>query len=713
MPELRQNFGRASKLLSFFGFGSDTPYTPAKVLKDQSGLTIHDASEINQNGMPAQEPTRYDEMAEYSPIAAAIKMIVDEAIQTEASCPGTLWIEGGSTTVQTTLTHLLNHTLEMEDVIKSQFHTTIVHGTNIEKLILGPNGVHGWHAIPVQEMKRVVDTDRRLVGWLYTQEEAPIGRHVLAGSARAKGVKADEKLWMPWDFVCARLMGRDRSKEFGTPLLRDILMTYNRLRMAEDAMVSYRLAMQPSRYVFKLDVGTMDVTDVGSLRTRWKNELRGSRNIDPDAMFYNHRYKPWAMDDIVVYPIRKDSNSAIDKLQGDNEIPDIADVEHLYRQLTGVLGIPPEFLGAKTDGQSSWKGNSSLATQDLRFQRTIKTVRQPIILMYDTVCRIHLALIGEDPYETFIVKMSNIAAVEATSQMELVGAQADLAQKLVQMGDAVGLPKDEWVRHIFTRFLPLPRDILDPLLISLAMKSGEAKNGEGAPAGGSPMDASSFEPSQDFGGGGLLDQNGLPTPPDMPSDGGDDAPAPDQDPVESTDTPPDPASAGPAPTPDGPGSLTASIKRIQRAGRLLTESEAVHLYNLRAKHRRKAEVLTEATLVERRKRLCESLDNAKKKLHEDTAASHALRVSIGRVYKAAYGYVPQIFSDDSKSVQKLIESYKSTKDGVYQQLVESEASTATEDHPLVTSYRKMRESRQANPNPQRKIIVDLRQRKLS
>jgi hypothetical protein len=288
-----------------------------------------------------------------------------------------------------------------------------------------------------------------------------------------------------------RLLGEERNTEYGTSLLKPATQVYKRLRMSEDQMVTYRLQLQPSRYLMKVDTGESTTTDIWDTINQWKQYLRSTKNIDPDKNTYEVRYNPWSLDDIIILPLRKDSTSDFTKMEGDSEVPDITDVKYLMRLLAGMLNIPPEFLGVEPEGGSSLVSKSSLAVQDLRFLRSIKAVRSSVMQAYDKVARIHLALRDKDPFIPFKVKMSNITALESESQMELINNQADLADKLITLGNNIQAPKEEWLRMVFSKFMPLPDELVDLIAIGNAMKSSEGENYQPLPSGPDLKDLSS------------------------------------------------------------------------------------------------------------------------------------------------------------------------------------------------------------------------------
>lgn len=666
----RRNFSRVGKLLTLFGFGASTPYNSASLKKaKQGGLNpgmngvgglgnfqewyskqLQDGKDFNS------QIADWKDMVAYSPIAAAIRLITDECIQTEHSCPGTLWIEGADTDTESELNHLINVNLEMEDVIRSQFWWLISYGNNFEKLLIGPKGIHGWRKVELDQIERIVDENRRLIGFYYKQEDPPDEQCALWGKAGEQ-----KKLWKPWDFIHMRIMGEDRASEYGSSLLRPATQVYKKLRMAEDQMITYRLNMQPSRYVFMVDVGENPPTDVGTIVNDWNNYLRSNRRIDAKTNTYDHRYNPWGLDDLIIIPKRKDSTTDFQKLAGDNEVPDITDVKYQLRLLAGALNVPAEFLGVEPEGGSSLNAKSPLAIQDLKFLRSIKAVRNPVMQSYDKACRIHLALQNKDPFVPFKVKMSNISALESESQMELTSAQADLADKLIALGNNIDAPKDEWLRMIFTRFMPLPAELVDIIAIGNSMKTGEED----------------YEP--------------LPPGPELGDLGGDGGGAPEEEsPIELPEPP------TPQESKDDPRKMQRYLAECRKIRKKHFESyfspaRSLKRYNRKLHESKKLDV---KKLMETRRRL----DECGKQLRGNLSKHPKVWSAIGRLINVTEGYYPDIYKMSEEDYKNWLLELRGSRVNTYTntapRLMESApAAPSEEKHEMVVTVEAARKAR--------------------
>ena len=189
------NFSRVGKMLTLFGYGQLAPYN-ANALKmalnpsnrDKrmaSGKSVRDwYQERVSDGQSFQQSLQdWTEMCNYSPIAAGIRIIVEECLQTEQASPATLWVEGGDTETEKELNEFIIGRLQMEDVIRSQFKAVISYGNNFERLHLGPEGIHGWHYRDIEKVERFSDEFKRLIG-SSTRRAPPTPEAVVWGRER-------------------------------------------------------------------------------------------------------------------------------------------------------------------------------------------------------------------------------------------------------------------------------------------------------------------------------------------------------------------------------------------------------------------------------------------------------------------------------------------------------------------------------------------------
>lgn len=150
----------------------------------------------------------WEEMAGWDLIAAALVEIVDEATQTDANSPGTLWYQCNDQDFEEELNDMLVR-LEVEHILQSQVWHVAAFGNHFEKLEYAPKeGVIGMSYVHPQEMRRYwLERNRKVVGYRWMGHR-PNKEDVFVMPDNTTPVErvsmnngqSLEELWYPWDF---------------------------------------------------------------------------------------------------------------------------------------------------------------------------------------------------------------------------------------------------------------------------------------------------------------------------------------------------------------------------------------------------------------------------------------------------------------------------------------------------------------------------------
>jgi len=467
-------FGRIPKLMKLFGMMDDLPRSATL-----SGVG-HDANLGNNNvGQSTygnyqsqlalsqdyeQKQRDYADMIQYDLIASALEIYQEEAVSTDIMYPDPMWIESSDKEIQKNLESLFNR-LNTIEILGSQAWHVAAYGNQFEKIEYNYDvGIVSSSHCDIEHIKRHWDQYRNLLGFSYSegQPDNPQFRH-RADFSGLKTSENNEELWQPWDFVHSRKLSKNRSTEYGDGLIEPARQIYKKLKMAEDAMITHRMDIMPSRILMEIDTGQSDAVTQRKIMNDWRRHIRSNLHIDKNTNEFEKRYDPWAMDNIIFFPKKAGSNTAITKLDGDSDVPDITDVEFLTKKLCGVLRIPPAYLGFEGDVNAK----ATLIQESVRFARVIRSLRAPIIAGWTRMCEIHLAMQNIDPDEVdFQIYMPPISAVDEEMRAGIISTQIDIVDALAGIGDAFGLDRRQWGSYIFKEYMHLPDDLVDSFMLS-------------------------------------------------------------------------------------------------------------------------------------------------------------------------------------------------------------------------------------------------------
>ena len=152
----------------------------------------------------------WDEMSQWDLLAAALVEIVDEATQTDANSPGTIWYQCNDSKFEEELNDMLVR-IDAESALPSQVWYTAAMGNHFEKLEYAPKeGVLGMSFVHPMEMRRYwLERNRKCIGFRWLNHKPnkedvfvqPDNRTPVERVSMASGQNTED-LWYPWDF-CA------------------------------------------------------------------------------------------------------------------------------------------------------------------------------------------------------------------------------------------------------------------------------------------------------------------------------------------------------------------------------------------------------------------------------------------------------------------------------------------------------------------------------
>jgi hypothetical protein len=239
-----------------------------------------------------------------------------------------------------------------------------------------------------------------------------------------------------------------------------------------------------------VDTGNQTVMEQSEQINMFVNLVRNALSIDILGGTMEARFRPPGLDSMLFFPKRHDENTEIITMQGDHDVPDVYDLELLYKQLFAGAKIPKAYLGFE---ENTGIAQASLVSQDIRFARMIRVLRKPIIIAFHQLAEIQLALKGYDPTQYNIeVHMSKISGLEEELNAATLEKQIDFASTLSSLCQSLEIPNREIIDLVFREYLHVPRRFVDLAKLSASIEQalGKAKEDQMAMGGG--------------GGGGMM-----------------------------------------------------------------------------------------------------------------------------------------------------------------------------------------------------------------
>lgn len=480
-----------------------------------------------------------DLMDAWPEIGAALDIMAEES--TTINPKGKILnITSKSDRIVSILEDLFINRLDIHITLPMIFRSTYKYGNDFMLLnIDSNNGIMGWRELPVHEMQRLENgiqsgygsAGAYNIGQLYNLKPDEV-KFIWEGHNESAPYKN-------WQVAHFRMIKDSLYLPYGMSYLNKARRHWRMLSMMEDAMLLYRLERSIERRIFKVNVGLIDDADVPAYLQTFADNIKRAPVIDPQTGQIDLRKNFLDVSADFFIPVRNGQDpSDISVLQSAQNQTSMEDIEYIQKKILAALRIPKTFLNFE---EPQGKGQN-LSIADVRFNRTINSGQQSILMELNKIAIIHLYLLGfEDDLTNFSLTLNNPSNQIEQLELDNMSKRVNLAsQALNEQGG--GIPLMSWhqvQREIMGKTDSEIKEILNEIRLENALATeleqtpqiirrthifdpvdniyGESgadyqsngdPNGEGGPMGGSPMGGGG--PAAGFGDGfdGGLDDLG-------------------------------------------------------------------------------------------------------------------------------------------------------------------------------------------------------------
>lgn len=241
-----------------------------------------------------------------------------------------------------------------------------------------------------------------------------------------------------------RLISDPSYLPYGRSYLEPGRKIFKQLTLMEDAMLIHRIMRAPEKRLFYVNVGNIAANEVDGYMEKMKQKIKKTPYIDPQTGDYNLKYNMMNLTEDFYLPIRgNDSTTKIDTLKG-MEYTAIEDVAYLRDKLFAALRVPKAFLGYEKD----LTGKATLASEDIRFARTVERIQRIVISELTKIALVHLYTQGFDDAEltNFELSLTTPSIIYEQEKIALWKEKVELAGNIM---DKSLLPTDWIYQNIF------------------------------------------------------------------------------------------------------------------------------------------------------------------------------------------------------------------------------------------------------------------------
>jgi len=200
--------------------------------------------------------------------------------------------------------------------------------------------------------------------------------------------------------------------------------------LMEDSMLIHRIVRAPEKRIFYLNIGSIPPNEIDGFMEKTIGKLKRTPYVDEQTGDYNLRYNLQNLLEDYYIPIRgNDSNTKIENLNG-LQWDGIKDVEYLRDKLFAALKIPKAFMGY----EANTGGKATLASQDVRFARTIERIQRIITSELYKIALVHLYSQGfnDENLANFELSLTNPSIIYDQERVALLKEKVDLATNMLE-----------------------------------------------------------------------------------------------------------------------------------------------------------------------------------------------------------------------------------------------------------------------------------------
>ena len=378
-------------------------------------------------------------------LASALDIYSDESL-TVNELGKVLVVHAEDNNIKGILTNLFYDVLNIEHNLWSWTRNLCKYGDFYMRLYVSPEyGVYQIEPISAYNVERLENTD-------------PLNKNYVKFQIRPTDTSQVETLEF---FECAhfRLLSDSNFLPYGKAMIEGARRVWKQLSLMEDAMLIHRIMRAPERRIFKIDVGNIPPQDVDSFMEKVISKMKKVPYVDPQTGDYNLRFNLQNMVEDFYLPVRgSDSGTSIETLSG-MEFTGIDDIEYLRNKLMAALKIPKAFLGYEEE----LSGKATLASEDVRFARTIQRIQRVIVSELEKIAIVHLYSQGyrDETLVNFKLELTNPSTIFEKEKIEVWSNKTELAREMMENK----LFSKQWIyKNVFNLSKDDSEELLDQIV---------------------------------------------------------------------------------------------------------------------------------------------------------------------------------------------------------------------------------------------------------
>lgn len=358
----------------------------------------------------------YDTMDMDPIISSALDIYADECL-TYNEMGKMLTVRSTNNNVKQILENLFDEILNIRFNLWSWVRNMCKYGDFYLKLYVTPEyGIYMVEPISAYNVERIENSD-------------PYNKRYVKFQIRPTDT-AQSEILENYEMAHFRLLSDSNFLPYGKGMIEGARRVWKQLSLMEDAMLIHRIMRAPEKRIFYTDIGNIPPAEVDTYMQKMMDKMKKTPYMDEQTGEYNLRFNLQNMVEDYYIPVRgSDSGTKIDTLGG-MEWTGTEDIEYLRNKLMAALKIPKAFLGYE-EGIS---GKATLASEDVRFARTIQRLQRIICSELTKIAIVHLYSQGyrDDSLVDFELELTNPSTIFEKEQLEIWSDKVAVATDMIE-----------------------------------------------------------------------------------------------------------------------------------------------------------------------------------------------------------------------------------------------------------------------------------------
>ena len=358
----------------------------------------------------------YDTMDMDPIISSALDIYADECV-TKNELGEILIIHSSNDNIKQILYNLFYDILNIEFNMWSWTRNLVKYGDFYLKMYISPEyGVYMVEPISAYNVTRVENSDITNKNYVKFQINLPEGGRL-------------EEL-ENYQVAHFRMLSDSNFIPYGKSIIEGGRRVWKQLSLMEDAMLIHRVMRAPEKRIFKVDVGNIPPAEVDQYMQKLMDKMKKVPYIDERTGDYNLRFNLQNMVEDFYLPVRgSDSGTSIEPLSG-MEFNGIDDIEYLRNKMLAALKIPKAFLGYEED----LSGKATLASEDIRFAKTVNRVQRILISELNKIAMVHLYAQGykDSSLVDFTLELTNPSVIFEKEKIGIWQDKVNLSKDMME-----------------------------------------------------------------------------------------------------------------------------------------------------------------------------------------------------------------------------------------------------------------------------------------